>query len=193
VTLRHAAITFVAIFLAELPDKTMFATLLLSTKFKRKLPVWIGVSSGYGLHVVLAVVLGSALTRLPERPIQLAVGSLFAIGGIVTWRSGAHDDEQAGLTTTPQRFVRIAWTAASVIAVAEFADLTQLATAGFAARFEDPIGVGLGAFLALSSVSGCAVLVGSWLQRAVPLRLIQRSAAVLFLGIGVVTIVGAVS
>jgi putative Ca2+/H+ antiporter (TMEM165/GDT1 family) len=87
----------------------------------------------------------------------------------------------------------IAWTAASVIAVAEFADLTQLATAGFAARFADPVGVGLGAFLALSSVSGCAVLLGSWLQRVVPLRLIQKVAAVLFLTIGVVTIVGAIS
>ena len=83
--------------------------------------------------------------------------------------------------------------AASVIAVAEFADLTQLATAGFAARFADPVGVGLGAFLALSSVSGCAVLLGSWLQRVVPLRLIQKAAAVLFVTIGVVTIVGAIS
>ena len=189
---RHAIVTFFAIFLAELPDKTMFATLLLSTRFKRKLPVWIGVSAGYGLHVVIAVLLGSALSNLPERPIQIAVGVLFTIGGIITWRSGADDDEVAQ-TATPRTFMSIAWTAASVIAVAEFADLTQLATAGFAARFADPLGVGLGAFLALSSVSGCAVLLGSWLQRVVPLRLIQKAAAVLFVTIGVVTIVGAIS
>jgi putative Ca2+/H+ antiporter (TMEM165/GDT1 family) len=42
-------------------------------------------------------------------------------------------------------------------------------------------------------VSGCAVLLGSWLQRVVPLRLIQKAAAVLFVTIGVVTIVGAIS
>jgi putative Ca2+/H+ antiporter (TMEM165/GDT1 family) len=171
----------------------MFATLLLSTRFKRKLPVWIGVSAGYGLHVVIAVLLGSALSNLPERPIQLAVGALFTIGGIITWRSGADDDEDVRETAAARTFMSIAWTAASVIAVAEFADLTQLATAGFAARFADPVGVGLGAFLALSSVSGCAVLLGSWLQRVVPLRLIQKVAAVLFLTIGVVTIVGAIS
>ena len=191
--LRHGLVTFVAIFFAELPYKTMFATLLLSTRFKRKLPVWIGVSAGYGLHVVIAVLLGSALSNLPERPIQLAVGALFTIGGIITWRSGADDDEDVRETAAARTFMSIAWTAASVIAVAEFADLTQLATAGFAARFADPVGVGLGAFLALSSVSGCAVLLGSWLQRVVPLRLIQKVAAVLFLTIGVVTIVGAIN
>ncbi len=191
--LRHGLVTFVAIFFAELPDKTMFATLLLSTRFKRKLPVWIGVSAGYGLHVVIAVLLGSALSNLPERPIHLAIGALFTIGGIITWRSGADDDDDVRETATARTFMSIAWTAASVIAIAEFADLTQLATAGFAARFSDPVGVGLGAFLALSSVSGCAVLLGSWLQRVVPLRLIQKVAAVLFLTIGIVTIVGAIS
>jgi putative Ca2+/H+ antiporter (TMEM165/GDT1 family) len=191
--LRHGLVTFVAIFFAELPDKTMFATVLLSTRFKRKLPVWIGVSAGYGLHVVIAVLLGSALSNLPERPIQLAVGALFTIGGIITWRSGADDDDEVRETAAARTFMSIAWTAASVIAAAEFADLTQLATAGFAARFADPVGVGLGAFLALSSVSGCAVLLGSWLQRVVPLRLIQKVAAVLFLTIGIVTIVGAIS
>ncbi|NDD87193.1 MAG: TMEM165/GDT1 family protein [Actinobacteria bacterium] len=191
--MRHAVVTFLAIFFAELPDKTMFATLLLSTRFKRKLPVWIGVSAGYGLHVVIAVLLGSALSNLPERPIQLAVGALFTIGGIITWRSGADDDDDVRETAAARTFMSIAWTAASVIAVAEFADLTQLATAGFAARFADPVGVGLGAFLALSSVSGCAVLLGSWLQRVVPLRLIQKVAAVLFLTIGIVTIVGAIN
>jgi Ca2+/H+ antiporter, TMEM165/GDT1 family len=191
--LRHAVVTFLAIFFAELPDKTMFATLLLSTRFKRKLPVWIGVSAGYGLHVVIAVLLGSALSNLPERPIQLAVGALFTIGGIITWRSGADDDDDVRETAAARTFMSIAWTAASVIAVAEFADLTQLATAGFAARFADPVGVGLGAFLALSSVSGCAVLLGSWLQRVVPLRLIQKVAAVLFLTIGIVTIIGAIN
>ena len=191
--LRHAVVTFLAIFFAELPDKTMFATLLLSTRFKRKLPVWIGVSSGYGLHVVIAVLLGSALSNLPERPIQLAIGALFTVGGIITWRSGTDDDDDVRETAAARTFMSIAWTAASVIAVAEFADLTQLATAGFAARFSDPVGVGLGAFLALSSVSGCAVLLGSWLQRVVPLRLIQKVAAVSFLTIGVVTIVGAIN
>jgi putative Ca2+/H+ antiporter (TMEM165/GDT1 family) len=77
--------------------------------------------------------------------------------------------------------------------VAEFGDLTQLATAGFAARFDDPIAVACGAVLALSSVSGLAVLTGSWLTTKVPLRVIQRSAALLFFVIGITTLVTALA
>ena len=187
--LQHAAVTFFAIFLAELPDKTMFATLLLSSHFKRKLPVWLGVTIGYTTHVVIAVLFGSALTRLPEKPIQVVVGILFCVGGAMTWRSGADDDNLAsGKWSASLSNARVAWTAASVILVAEFADLTQLATAGFAARFNDPIAVGVGAALALSSVSGLAVLAGTWLQRRVQLRVIQRVAAILFMVIGVSTL-----
>lgn len=187
--LQHAAVTFFAIFLAELPDKTMFATLLLSSHFKRKLPVWLGVTIGYTTHVVIAVLFGSALTRLPEKPIQVVVGILFCTGGVMTWRSGADDDNpESGKWSASLSNARVAWTAASVILVAEFADLTQLATAGFAARFNDPIAVGVGAALALSSVSGLAVLAGTWLQRRVQLRVIQRVAAILFMVIGVSTL-----
>jgi putative Ca2+/H+ antiporter (TMEM165/GDT1 family) len=187
--LQHAAVTFFAIFLAELPDKTMFATLLLSSHFKRKLPVWLGVTIGYTTHVVIAVLFGSALTRLPEKPIQVVVGILFCVGGAMTWRSGADDDNpESGKWSASLSNARVAWTAASVILVAEFADLTQLATAGFAARFNDPIAVGVGAALALSSVSGLAVLAGTWLQRRVQLRVIQRVAAILFMVIGVSTL-----
>ena len=187
--LQHAAVTFFAIFLAELPDKTMFATLLLSSHFKRKLPVWLGVTIGYTTHVVIAVLFGSALTRLPEKPIQVVVGILFCVGGAMTWRSGADDDNpESGKWSASLSNARVVWTAASVILVAEFADLTQLATAGFAARFNDTIAVGVGAALALSSVSGLAVLAGTWLQRRVQLRVIQRVAAILFMVIGVSTL-----
>jgi putative Ca2+/H+ antiporter (TMEM165/GDT1 family) len=187
--LQHAAVTFFAIFLAELPDKTMFATLLLSSHFKRKLPVWLGVTIGYTTHVVIAVLFGSALTRLPEKPIQVVVGILFCVGGVMTWRSGRDDgDTESGKWSASLSNARVVWTAASVILVAEFADLTQLATAGFAARFNDPIAVGVGAALALSSVSGLAVLAGTWLQRRVQLRVIQRVAAILFVMIGVSTL-----
>jgi len=190
--LQHALVTFFAVFLAELPDKTLFATLLLSTHFRRRLPVWIGVSAGYLVHVIVAVIFGSALSHLPARPIHLLVGALFVVGAILTWRAGIDDKEgSTDKWSTSMSNTRVAWTAASVILIAEFGDLTQLATAGFAARFGDPIGVACGATLALSAVSGIAVLTGSWLTTKVPLQVIQRSAAVLFLVIGAATFVTA--
>jgi putative Ca2+/H+ antiporter (TMEM165/GDT1 family) len=190
--LQHFAVTFSAIFLAELPDKTMIATLLLSTHFHRRLPVWGGVTLGYAVHVLLAVIFGTALSQLPKTPIHVLVGLLFLTGGIMTWRAGssAGHDETAKWSASMSN-ARVVWTAASVILVAEFGDLTQLATAGFAARFDDPIAVGFGSIAALSSVSGLAVLAGGWLQKKVPLNKIQRTAAVLFASIGIVTLVSA--
>lgn len=190
--MRHLIVTYVTIFLAELPDKTMFATLLLATHFRRRLPVWIGVTAGYTVHVAIAVTFGSLLARLPERPIQIVVGALFIAGGVLTWRSGSEDEGEGRQWSRTMSSARVAWTAASVILVAEFADLTQLATAGFAARFDDPIAVFVGAAAALASVSGLAVIAGSWLTTRVSLRVIQRAAAVLFVLIGVVTLIGAV-
>jgi len=190
--LQLFAVTFSAIFLAELPDKTMIATLLLSTHFHRRLPVWAGVTLGYATHVLLAVIFGTALSQLPKTPIHVLVGLLFLTGGVMTWRSGSSaDHDETAKWSASMSNARVVWTAASVILVAEFGDLTQLATAGFAARFDDPIAVGFGSIAALSSVSGLAVLAGGWLQKKVPLNKIQRAAAVLFASIGIVTIVSA--
>jgi putative Ca2+/H+ antiporter (TMEM165/GDT1 family) len=190
--LQHFAVTFSAIFLAELPDKTMIATLLLSTHFHRRLPVWAGVTLGYAIHVLLAVIFGTALSQLPKTPIHVLVGLLFLTGGVMTWRAGSSaDHDETAKWSASMSNARVVWTAASVILVAEFGDLTQLATAGFAARFDDPIAVGFGSIAALSSVSGLAVLAGGWLQKKVPLNKIQRAAAVLFASIGIVTLVSA--
>ncbi len=190
--LQHFAVTFSAIFLAELPDKTMIATLLLSTHFHRRLLVWAGVTLGYATHVLLAVIFGTALSQLPKTPIHVLVGMLFLTGGVMTWRAGSSaDHDETAKWSASMSNARVVWTAASVILVAEFGDLTQLATAGFAARFNDPIAVGFGSIAALSSVSGLAVLAGGWLQKKVPLNKIQRAAAVLFASIGIVTLVSA--
>ena len=190
--LQHFVVTFSAIFLAELPDKTMIATLLLSTHFHRRLPVWFGVTLGYAVHVLLAVIFGTALSQLPKTPIHVVVGLLFLTGGVMTWRAGSSaDHDETAKCSASMSNARVVWTAASVILIAEFGDLTQLATAGFAARFDDPIAVGVGSIAALSSVSGLAVLAGGWLQKKVPLNKIQRAAAVLFVLIGIVTIVSA--
>lgn len=191
--LQHAIATYFVIALAELPDKTMLATLMLSSKYKNRLAVWCGATFGYATHVIIAVLFGAALTTLPREPIRVLVGLLFITGGILTLRKhNANDDAELDHPTATLSSTRITWLAMSVILVAEFADLTQLATAGLAVRFNDPFFVAIGAILALSSVSGIGVLAGSWIQRHVPLRVIQRVAGVLFVVIGGSTLVAAV-
>ena len=188
--LQHVVVTLFAIALAELPDKTLLATLMLSSTYKNRLAVWCGVTLGYATHVVIAVLFGAALTTLPRQPLHVLVGAMFTLGGLLTLRQKVENsDDRHGLGPKLKSPIHIVWIAASVILVAEFADLTQLATAGLAVRFDDPVAVAIGAILALGTVSGVGVVIGAWVQRHIPLRIIQRIAGVVFLLIGVTTIV----
>lgn len=185
-------VAFGTVFLAELPDKTMFATLVLTTRFRRPLAVWLGVVGAFSVHVVLAVAIGATLRRLPTTPVQLAVAALFLIGGVVLLRAEG-DDEEATDQAAPTTFLRVALTSASVVGLAEFGDLTQLATAGIAARYSAPIAVGLGALSALALVAGLAVTVGRWIVQHIALRTVQRVAGAAFIVFGTVTAVAAIT
>ncbi|MEQ1698509.1 MAG: TMEM165/GDT1 family protein [Ilumatobacteraceae bacterium] len=184
-------VAFGTVFLAELPDKTMVASLVLTTKFRRPLAVWVGVSSAFVMHVVLAVTLGSLLRRLPTTPVRLAVAVLFLIGGIIMLRGSAEEDEEAADGPSDIPFRRVALTAASVVGLAEFGDLTQLATAGIATRYSAPIAVALGAWCALATVAALAVTAGKWIVQHVPLQLVQRIAGGVFIVFGVLTAISA--
>lgn len=182
---------FGVVFLAELPDKTMFATLLLSTRFERRSAVWLGVSTAYGLHVLVATLLGGVLSRLPTGALHSVVGALFVTAGAYLAYSSWRRSQQPEHAESVQRasFATTFLAAVATVGVAEFADITQLATASLAATRDHPLAVGVGAFSALVSVSGIAVLAGSALTKRVNLRVIQRAAAVLFVLIGVATLV----
>jgi len=190
--LRNSLIVFIAIFLAELPDKTMFATLMLSTRMRRPLAVWIGVSIGYCTHVTVAVLFGSALLKLPERPIHAVVGLVFLGSGIFMFRSSTEHHESNSVELTQRKFFQVTYLSATTILVAEFADMTQLATVGFAVRTGDSLGVAIGAASALCTVSAIAVVAGSWLQRNVKLQLVQRTASVLFIILGFLALLNSI-
>jgi putative Ca2+/H+ antiporter (TMEM165/GDT1 family) len=185
-------VAFGTVFLAELPDKTMVASLVLTTRFRRPFAVWVGVSCAFVLHVVLAVTVGSLLRRLPTTPVRLAVATLFLVGGYILLRGNGDEEDETITGPTDISFLRVALTAASVVGLAEFGDLTQLATAGIAARYSAPIAVALGAWCALVTVAALAVTAGSWIVQHVPLSIVQRVAGVVFIGFGVATILSLV-
>lgn len=186
-------VAFGTVFLAELPDKTMVASLVLTTRFRKPFAVWVGVSCAFVLHVVLAVTVGSLLRQLPTTPVRLAIAALFLVGGFILLRDdGEEDDGDAMTGPTDVSFLRVALTAASVVGLAEFGDLTQLATAGIAARYSAPIAVALGAWCALVTVAALAVTVGSWIVQHVPLKIVQRVAGVVFILFGLASILSVV-
>lgn len=190
-------VAFATVFLAELPDKTMVASLVLTTRLRRPLAVWVGVSTSFVLHVVLAVTIGSVLRALPETPVRLGVAVLFAVGGVVMLRSDPDDEYVAVGEVSGRGFLRVAVAAGSVVGLAEFGDLTQLATASIATQYSSPVSVGLGAWCALATVAALAVTAGAWIVQHVPLRVVQRVAGVVFLGLAVLAVgsvaVGALS
>ncbi|GAA2388026.1 TMEM165/GDT1 family protein [Streptomyces glaucosporus] len=178
-SLTAAAITFGVVFLAELPDKTALAGLVLGTRYRASY-VFAGVAAAFAVHVTLAVAAGSVLTLLPQRLVQGITGALFLVGALVLLLK-KDDGEEEIRKPGDQSFWKVAGSGFMLIMVAEFGDLTQIMTANLAARYESPLSVGLGAVLALWAVAAIGILGGRALMRRVPLKLISRIAACVML------------
>jgi putative Ca2+/H+ antiporter (TMEM165/GDT1 family) len=186
-----AAATFVLILPAELPDKTLVATLVLATRY-RPWPVWIGVSSAFVVQSAVAVIAGGLLAQLPRTPVLAVTAALFATGSVLLFRQGDDDPEAEAdeVQRTPpaeHSALRIAVVSFGVLFAAEWGDLSQLLTAGLAARYDDPLGVFIGSWLALALVAGIAVVAGRSLLRVIPVLLVRRVAATLFAALAIVT------
>jgi putative Ca2+/H+ antiporter (TMEM165/GDT1 family) len=193
-SLAIAATVFAVIFLSELPDKTALASLILGSRY-RPLYVFAGVAAAFAVHVGLAIAAGSLLTLLPHRPLEIVVAVLFAAGAVLLLRGRREDggDEHVELHGREPSFWRVAWTSFAVILVAEFGDLTQIATATLAARYHDPLSVGVGAVLALWTVAAIAIAGGRGLLKVIPLAWITRIAAAIMLVLAGISLAAAVS
>jgi putative Ca2+/H+ antiporter (TMEM165/GDT1 family) len=182
---------FVLILPVELPDKTLFATLVLATRF-RPLPVFVGVGTAFAVQSLIAVTAGSLLTLLPGALVSAIVAVLFLVGAAILWRSirsGAEEEDEDIEAPAHPSFLKAASISFGVLFAAEWGDLSQLATAGLAARYDAPVAVFLGSWAALLAVSALAVFLGKKLADRLPVRLIRLIAAILFSVFAVVAVV----
>jgi putative Ca2+/H+ antiporter (TMEM165/GDT1 family) len=171
---------------AELPDKTFVATLVLATRF-RPLVVWLSVSAAFAVQTTIAVAAGQVLSLLPRTPVLLVTAALFATGSVLMLRgAGAVDprEEEVAERDAVESVVRSGHRRAFsvsflVLFAAEWGDLSQLTTAGLSARYDAPVEVWLGAWLALTAVAGVAALAGRWLVARVPFSTVRRISGVL--------------
>jgi putative Ca2+/H+ antiporter (TMEM165/GDT1 family) len=191
ISITVLALVFGVIFLAELPDKTALAGLVLGTRYRASY-VFAGVAAAFTLHVVLAVAAGSALTLLPQRLVHALTGVLF-LGGAAMLLLKKGDGDEEIRKPEDQSFWKVAGTGFMLILVAEFGDLTQIMTANLAARYDDPLSVGLGAVLGLWAVAGLGIVGGKALMKRVPLGLITKIAALVMLALGVWSLYEAVA
>jgi Ca2+/H+ antiporter, TMEM165/GDT1 family len=195
--LAVAATVFGITFLAELPDKSLFASLVLGTRYRR-LPVWTGAVAGFTVHVAIAVTAGQLLTLLPHRVLAWLVAALFLAGsaylllGSLRSADGQDGTDAARQASTQPSFIKVAATAFGIIFLAEWGDITQITTANLAARYADPVAVAVGAALGLAAVAALAVNLGAKSLSLIPMTWVQRITGTILLGFAAFSIVRAV-
>jgi putative Ca2+/H+ antiporter (TMEM165/GDT1 family) len=175
-----AAATFLAVLPAEIPDKTILACLILSSRYRPSV-VFGGAATAFLVQVVIAVAAGGALSLLPHHIVEACAAAAFLAGAVLLWRQKEEkgDEEQdVGQDGLGSGVWPVFGTAFAVVFLAEFGDLTQFLTVSLAARFHDPVSVGIGATLALWVAAAVAVTLGWRVLKLVPMHWLTRGAAV---------------
>ena len=181
------ATVFVLVAAAELPDKTMIATLVMGSR-SRPLFVWLGAAAAFLVHVVVAVAAGRAIELLPHQVLEIVVTSLFFVGAVLLLvvpeirerRAGEKEAERAD--PLPAGAWKVMAAAFGVILVGEFGDLTQILIVNLVAKYHEPWAVGVGGFAGLLAASAAGAFGGKALLRWVPLEWVRRAGGIALLG-----------
>jgi Ca2+/H+ antiporter, TMEM165/GDT1 family len=187
-------IAFVVTFLAELPDKSMFAALIMGTRYRPSW-VWAGAAAAFTVHMAIAVTAGRLLALLPHEIVDAVVAGLFVAGSAYLWwssfRGANHEGADAARMGGPgATFWRVSGGSFALIFLAEWGDITQITAANLAARY-GPFLVFAGATLALWAVSWIAVSVGAKSLNVIPMAWVQRITATILLGLGIYSAIAA--
>jgi putative Ca2+/H+ antiporter (TMEM165/GDT1 family) len=188
------AAVFPVIFIGELPDKSMFASLVMASR-GHPFYVWLGSALAFLVHVVIAVSIGVSLFKiLPQEVVDVVVAILFGVGAVVAFIAAfdaeEHEEHEEEIITEYGTH-RVFAMAFLVIFVAEWGDLTQVLTANFAARYGSGLSVAVGATLALWTVSGLAVLGGHGLLARLPARGLRLATGSVLAVLSVLALVAA--
>jgi putative Ca2+/H+ antiporter (TMEM165/GDT1 family) len=177
---------FGVIFVAELPDKTALAALVLATRNKPA-PVFAGTALALAVQSAVAVLAGRLFALLPPRPVHVVAGVAFIVSAVVMYRAKEEAPERASQAPPPgpPSFWKTASAAFVVVFLAEWGDLTQIGTAALAARYAAPFVVFFASTAALWAAAGVAVTVGNRAAKVLKPEVVQKVAAVLFALVGV--------
>jgi putative Ca2+/H+ antiporter (TMEM165/GDT1 family) len=196
VNLGLALAVFGVIFVAELPDKTMIATVVMGSR-SSALPVWIGASCAFVVHMGIASVAGHFLALLPHRALEIIVTILFLGGAayllFVPEKSELTKGEAEAAAEASGAFVKVAATSFAVIFIGEFGDLTQILAANFVARSHQALTVFIAGTIALITVSALGSFGGRALLRVLPLSRIRLGGGILLAGFGIYSLISAIT
>lgn len=179
-------VIFGTVFLAELPDKTSLATMTLGSRY-RALPVWIGGSLALLAQTVIALVAGRLLGLMPHPILKIIEVTLFWVFALWMLKRDPEPEGSGSLVTSRGAVLGRAFL---LVFIAEFGDLTQMATALWASRLPHQIIlVGVAAGLALVLANGISTYAGKQLTRWIASTWIARGASAIFFVIGLVILI----
>jgi len=169
--------------LAEIGDKTQLLAIILAAKFRKPLPIILGILVATMLNHAAAATLGYFISEwLTGRVFQAIIGS-----GFVLMAGWALIPDKADEGAVEKKKGRYGVFVATVVAFffVEIGDKTQIATSLLAARFHNIALVTLGTTLGMMVANVPAVFLGEAVTRVVPLKYVRISAAVVFALIGI--------
>lgn len=173
--------------LAEIGDKTQLLALILAAKFRRPLPILLGILVATLANHALAAALGTWITSLlAPTTLRWLLGLSFIAMAVWTLVPDELEDEES-------RFLNLGVFGTTLVAffLAEMGDKTQVATIALAAQYQTLAGVVAGTTLGMMLANGPAVLLGDRMAHRLPVRLIHGLAAAIFALLGVATLAGA--
>jgi len=167
--------------IAEIGDKTQLLAIVLAAKFRKPVPIILGILVATLLNHAAAATLGYFISAwLSGQMFQLAVGLAFIV--MAGWALIPDKDPEEGATRSAGGVFL-----ATVVSffLVEIGDKTQIATSLLAARFNDIVFVTMGTTLGMMLANVPAVLVGEAATKIIPLNYVRIGAALIFAAIGV--------
>lgn len=166
--------------LAEIGDKTQLLAIVLATRFKRPVPIILGIlAATLANHFLAALVGQQAASILDGVWFRYLIAASFVAMGFWTLIPDKLDD----VTDKPARFGAFLTTVIAFFVV-EMGDKTQVATVALGARFVEVGWVTAGTTLGMMLANVPAVLLGNALIKRVPMKAVRMTAALLFLAVG---------
>lgn len=173
------------VFLAELGDKTMLATLVLSAQYRRPVFVLIIAMLALTVSTIIAVIIGVILAAtLPLEFIILISGGIFIILGVHALIRKVSEENVNN--NQPQTILSMF----SLVLVSEMGDKTQIASLALAAQSAFPLMVFLGALLGFLLVNGIGAFTGEQISKRVPLETIRKVTGLVFIIVGILIVAG---
>ena len=179
-------VSTVVVAIAEIGDKTQLLSLLLAARFRKPLPIIVGILLATLLNHALAGLLGEWVrAQLSPDTLRWALGlSLLAIAA---WT--LKPDKFEGQVTQAGRY-GVFVLSFVMFFLAEIGDKTQIATVALAARFDSVLLVTAGTTLGMMLANVPVVLFGDAIAKRLPLRAIRIAAALVFMVLGALALIG---